>query len=67
VFTDRLCEFFVLLLLCSVGSCLMEGVPNPDHDSSIDDNVENNLPGEIFTADDQCYVAGSPAACDSVI
>ncbi|KAF6022666.1 hypothetical protein EB796_019017 [Bugula neritina] len=53
--------------ITDVGSCLMEGVPNPDHDSSIDDNVENNLPGEIFTADDQCYVAGSPAACDSTI
>ena len=47
-------------------SCLNEASADPNHDSSIDDNVAAHQPGQIFDADDQCYHTFGTSACDNV-
>ena len=46
--------------------CLGNSTANPNYPQNITENVEDYLPGQIYDADDQCYMAFGTSACDDV-
>ena len=46
--------------------CLSTETENPNYPQNITENVEDYLPGQIYDADDQCYMAFETSACDDV-
>ncbi|XP_067936778.1 uncharacterized protein [Watersipora subatra] len=49
------------------GSCLSNTSAIPNYNTSIDDNVEMYFAGQVFSADDQCYIHTGTWACNESI
>ena len=50
----------------SLGSCLSETSASQNYNMSINNKVSSYLPGQIYDADDQCYMAVGTRACSKV-
>ena len=48
--------------------CLFENTATLDvnYQSILDDFVTNQLPGQLYSADDQCYIGFGTKACNEV-
>lgn len=58
-----------LLQLCvtfSEGTCLSQTTATPSLPTDVQDNLANFLPGQMYDADAQCYIAGYIGACTAV-
>lgn len=46
--------------------CLKMETAQPNFNDNIERNINNLLPGQVFDADDQCYIAYGTSACHDV-
>ena len=54
-------------MLCRVGDCLFNNTATINYPTTIQENITSQLPGEVYSEDDRCYMFYGTGVCTKLL